>query len=177
MTICVSVTAAEAAAGWATFFAGPFNQKMWLNQQPLFWPQMCPTHDYDWLTDWLSRVSFPRVCSQHVSTPPSHNIAVISLNANRVEKQEFEEAGLFLNARLLLFPSLCRVSVRGTLIFKVKPRYCVYRSNWVCLCLRGDDLLRSVFRQSQAQHASSSANSSLLQTSLKRKLSVCCLTI
>ncbi len=47
----------------------------------------------------------PQVCSQHVSTPPSHNTAVILLNMSRVEKQEFEEAGLFLNGGLLLFPS------------------------------------------------------------------------
>ncbi len=37
----------------------------------------------------------PRVCLQHASTPPSHNTAVVSLNTSGVEKQEFEEAGLF----------------------------------------------------------------------------------
>ncbi len=46
-----------------------------------------------------------------------------------VEKQEFEEAGLFLNAILLLFPSWCCASVGGTLIFNVKQWYCVCRSN------------------------------------------------
>ncbi len=102
----------------------------------------CPTHGCvrDSLTDWLTEQSLvsgvcsglsvaPRLRSQHVSTPPSHNTAVVSLNVNRVDKQEFEEAGLFLNVGLLLFPSWCRVSVRGRLIFNVKQRYCVYRSN------------------------------------------------
>ncbi len=34
-----------------------------------------------------------------------HNTAAVSLNASGVQKQDFEEAGLFLNAGLLLFPS------------------------------------------------------------------------
>ncbi len=90
------------------------------------WPWTSPTHDdvCDWLTDWLTDLAqlvcsglsvAPRVCSQHVSTPPSYNTAVMSLDVSRGEKQEFEEAGLFLNGGLLLLPSWCCVSVRGRL--------------------------------------------------------------
>ncbi len=132
----------------------------------------------DCVRDWLTEQSVFRslrsssgfTCSMRPHLPAT------TLQLFHLTRGVWGSRSLFLSVGLLLFPSWCRVSVRETLIFNVKQRCCVYRSNQVRLYLRADDLCGSVVRQSQ-QHAESAANSSLLQTSLQRKLSVCCLTV